>query len=79
VKYHSYCFEILTLLCNPDRGQWEVGSLAGAVASIVGRSGGNTRSITWLYAGKSGVSPNTMMCFQHPVKMSECGQSAGKS
>jgi len=28
---------------KPDRGQWQAGSLAGAAASIVGRSGGNTR------------------------------------
>ena len=33
LKYHPYCFEILTPARNPGRGHCLVGSLTGAVAS----------------------------------------------
>ena len=33
MKYHSYLVLIVTLSVNPDRGQCQVGSLTGAVAS----------------------------------------------
>ena len=47
VKYHPYYFGILTSPCYPGKGQWQAGSLTGAVASMVGRPDGNIR-------GKSG-------------------------
>ena len=33
LKYHPYCFEVLTLARYPGRGHCLVGSLTGAVAS----------------------------------------------
>ena len=33
LKYHPGLFEVLTLVRNPDRGQFMVGSLTGAVSS----------------------------------------------
>ena len=33
VKYHPCVVGILTLAVNPARGQWQAGSLTGAVAS----------------------------------------------
>ena len=33
VRYHSYKIEILTSFRNPVEGQFQVGSLTGAVAS----------------------------------------------
>ena len=33
LKYHPYCFEILTRARNPGRGHCLVGSLTGAVTS----------------------------------------------
>ncbi len=35
LKYHPYCFEILTPARNPGRGHCLVGSLTGAVASKI--------------------------------------------
>jgi hypothetical protein len=35
LKYHPYCFEVLTLARNPGRGHCLVGSLTGAVASQI--------------------------------------------
>ena len=33
LRYHPDCARALTLVRDPDRGQWQVGSLTGAVAS----------------------------------------------
>ena len=35
LKYHPYCFEILTPARDPGRGHCLVGSLTGAVASKI--------------------------------------------
>jgi len=51
VKYHPCSVELLTLAVQAG-GQCLVGSLTGAVASIVGRSGGNI-------GGKSGYMLGT--------------------
>ena len=43
LKYHPECIRILTLCRYPAREQCQVGSLTGAVASIVGRPDGDIR------------------------------------